>query len=217
MLPIPYSACRFAFKKCWKTWRNARQFSATMLSVVFSCWQVVWTFFVTFLMIWSPFRCHFSILNLIWNALGPFTGQFFNSWWLWVPKTSNWRGQLDPIFRPFSIYFVKMTRFFFTCFLDIVFRWFFNARKGRQEGSRASGSIDSTFAPMLPKMSKWDHFETPFESICSLKSCTGRHQNSRTRTRDMNTPPPIPPPPVLRREVRAYGWQGKARTKTAFY
>ena len=40
------------------------------------------------------------------------------------------------------------------------------------------------------KRSKGGHVGTLVESICRLKSFMGRYRNSRTKTRDMDSPPP---------------------------
>ena len=83
----------------------------------------------------------------------------------------------------------------------MVFRRFLGDRKGRQKGSRASGSVGFTFAPILPKTFKRDRFGTLVESICRLKSFTGRQRNPTMNTRDIRTLP-LPPGGELRREVR---------------
>ena len=79
----------------------------------------------------------------------------------------------------------------------MVFLPFWGDRKGRQEGFRSRGSVFFTFAPILKKTSKGDHFGTLVESICRLKSFMGRYRNSRTKTRDMDTPPRAPSPPEM--------------------
>ena len=93
--------------------------------------------------------------------------------------------------------FSRKCVFLSKCFSNIAFRPFLGDRKGRQKGSRASGGVGFTFAPILPKTFKWNRFGTLVESICRLKSFMGRYRNSRTKTRDMRTPPRAPTPPGM--------------------
>ena len=86
-------------------------------------------------------------------------------------------------------HFLQNCMFLLKCFLNMVFLPFWGDRKGRQEGFRSRGSVFFTFAPILKKTSKGDHFGTLVESICRLKSFMGRYRNSRTKTRDINPPP----------------------------
>ena len=59
-----------------------------------------------------------------------------------------------PHFEALLGIFRQNDAFFFQVFFGHRFSIVLNARKGRQEGSCASRSTDSTFAPMLPKTSK---------------------------------------------------------------
>ena len=87
-------------------------------------------------------------------------------------------------------HFLRNCMFLLKCFLNMVFLPFLGDRKGRQKGFRSRGSVFFTFAPILKKTSKGHHFGTLGESICRFKSFMGRYRNSRTKTRDIDTPPP---------------------------
>ena len=116
--------------------------------------------------------------------------------WFWCPcvaqgathvKMKRPRG---PHLKSNLSHFLQNCMFLLKCFLNMVFLPFWGDRKGRQEGFRSRGSVFFIFAPSLKKTSKGDHFGTLVESICRLKSFMGRYRNSRTKTRDMSTPPP---------------------------
>ena len=114
-------------------------------------------------------------------------------------------------------HFLQNCMFLLKCFLNMVFLSFLGDRKGRQKGFRSRGSVFFTFAPILKKTLKEDHFRTLAESICRLKSFTGRYRNSRTKTRDMNTPPPDksfrPSQDVRPRRPDDTFWRGKVKAE----
>ena len=116
--------------------------------------------------------------------------------WFWCPCVAQGATHVKmvrprgPHLKSNLSHVLQKCMFSLKCFFDMVFLSFLGDRKGRQKGFRSRGSVFFTFAPILKKTLKEDHFRTLAESICRLKSLTGRYRNSRTQTRDINPPPP---------------------------
>ena len=139
------------------------------------------------------------------HNLGTFATTLSGILWFWCPCVAQGATHVKmvrprgPHLKSNLSHFLQNCMFLLKCFLNMVFLPFWGDRKGRQEGFRSRGSVFFTFAPILKKTSKGDHFGTLVESICRLKSFMGRYRNSRTKTRDISTPPPgygHPSPPA---------------------
>ena len=123
---------------------------------------------------------------MLWESLWVISA--FQGWFR-TSEPQNDEASRTPFEVQFEQCFAKMN-VFSKCFWALFFKPFLGDRKGRQKGFRSRGSMFFTFAPILKKTSKGHHFGTLVESICRLKSFTGRYRKSRTTTRDIDTPPP---------------------------
>ena len=157
----------------------------------------------TFLQLFYVFVFCWTLEATLGTTLGPLFAVFSTIWarlsgilWFWCPCVAQGANHVKMV-RPRGPHlksnlsdFLQNCMFLLKCFLKMVFLSFLGARKGRQKGFRSRGSMFFTFAPILKKTWKGDNFGTLFESICRLKSFMGRYRKTRTKTRDMDTPPP---------------------------